>query len=156
MNKNAIEGRILSFGAVIVGAIAVFIFSAVFAAPRAHAYAIGPLPTGTASGGYDFAGSLQNLFSPFTGFINNLKWKNNTTINTHGEATGTWPTVNVTPIVASGAQNILTRWFGKFDDWFYGMTGMRLSGIFSGALNVFAWMLGLAHDAIGWMRGLFH
>ena len=104
MEKN----RVMFFGAAIVGVVAIFLFSAVsfgaVAAPRAHAYAVGsvapemPAPasvattTGSAGGssagalgaggGSDVGTSLQNLISPFTGFVSSLKLNNNTTANT--------------------------------------------------------------------------
>lgn len=149
------------FGAATVGVIAVFIFSIAFfgGVQKARAYAIGSLPTdtgaGTASGSYDFGGSLQNLVSPFTGFIDSLKWNSNTTIDTHGESSA-FPTVNLTPVVENGVQNILSQWGSEFDNWFYGVSGVHLSGIFYVLLNAIAWTLGLAQNVVNWLLGLFH
>jgi hypothetical protein len=167
MKKNAL----MFFRAAIIGVVAVFIFSAVsiafgiLAVPQAHAYAVGSTaPTGITSGAgaaglggssYDIGNSLQVLVSPFTGFLNNLKLNNNTTINPGGMGT-TWPTVNMTPVVASSVQNILGQWIGEFDNWFYSVTGVQLSGILVVLLNLFSWALGLAQQAVNWLLGLFH
>jgi phage-related protein len=155
--------------AAIVSMVVVFIFlGAIGATPRAYAYAVGVVPppagampgtsTGTdnvAGSSYDIGGSFQNLISPFTGFINNLKWNNNATINTNDTAGTTWPVINFTPIVGSAFRNLLSQWFGKFDNWFYGVTGIQLSRILIAILNVFSWALGLAQQAVNWLLGLF-
>jgi hypothetical protein len=156
------------FGTAIVSVIAIFIFfGAIMPVSHAHAYAIGSVPTNTgtgasAGGSYNIGSSLQNLISPFTGFINSLKFNNNTTINPSGMSTGIngtsfiWPTVNLTPVLESSVQNILSQWFSQFDNWFYGMTGVQLSGIMVAILGAFSWVLGLAQQVVNWLVGLFH
>jgi hypothetical protein len=135
---------------------------------QAHAYAVGSVPpnagTDTSAGGssYDFGSSLQNLVSPFTGFVNNLKFNNNTTINSSGASSAvngtsfTWPTVNMAPVLENTVQNTLSQWFSQFDNWLYGATGIQLSGIMVAILGVFSWALGLAQQAVTWLLGLFH
>lgn len=168
MDKVARKNSMMFFGGTaIVSAIAIFIFSVIFAAPQAaHAYAIGsvspnssPVPgqsATTAGGSYDVGGSFQNLISPFTNFFSSLKLNNNTKINTGGQTSG-FPSVNLTtPAVSTGAQNILSQWLGEFDNWFYGISGVHLSGIFQVLLNAIAWTLGLAQRVVNWLLGLFH
>jgi hypothetical protein len=169
--KNALKNCVMFFGAAIVGVIAIFIFfGAIMPAPQAHAYAVGSVPTNigagagssAGSGSYDFGRSFQNLISPFTGFVNSLKFNNNTTINVNGmnnaiNSTGfSWPTVNLTPILESSVQNTLSQWVSQFDNWFYSVTGVQLSGILVAILGVFLWALGLAQQAVNWLLGLFH
>jgi hypothetical protein len=166
--KNALKNCAMFFGATIIGVIAIFIFfSATMLVSQAHAYAVGSVPsnvgTGTSAGGsYDFGSSLQNLVSPFTGFVNSLKFNNNTTINPSGASSAvngtsfTWPTVNVAPVLESTVQNTLSQWFNQFDNWLYGATGVQLSGIMVAILGVFSWVLGLAQQAVNWLLGLFH
>ncbi len=159
------------FGTAVVGMIAFFIFfGAIMPVSPAHAYAVGSVPTGVsagASGGtagsnYNIGTSFQNLISPFTGFINGLKLNNNMTINPNGVSSGmngtsfTWPTVNLTPVLESAVQNTLSQWFSQFDNWFYGVTGVQLSGIMVAILGVFSWALGLAQQAVNWLLSLFH
>jgi hypothetical protein len=157
---------LMFFKTAIVGMIAVFVFSAAFAAPQAQAYAVdsvsgaGSTPslttTGVSNGSYDFGNSFQNLVSPFTGFVNNLKWNNGTTtINTNG-VSFSWPTINVTPVSKNTFQSTLSQWFGEFNTWFYSVTGIQLSGILAALLNLFSWVLGLAQQAVNWLLGLFH
>jgi hypothetical protein len=169
--KNALKNCAMFFGAAIVGVIAIFIFfGAIMPVPQAYAYAVGSVPTniGTGAdssargGSYDFGSSFQNLISPFTGFINNLKFNSGTTINVNGAnnaMTGagfSWPTVNVAPVLESTVQNTLSQWFSQFDNWFYGATGVQLSGIMVAILGVFSWALGLAQQVVNWLLGLFH
>jgi hypothetical protein len=170
MKKNCV----MFFGAVVVG---VFVVG-IFAAPQARAYAIGSVspeapempvaPTssintiGASGANYDFGNSLQSLISPFTGFINSLKFNNNTTMNSGNVSTGingvslSWPTVNLTPVLESTVQNTLSQWVSQFDNWFYGVTGVQLSGIMVAILGVFLWALGLAQQVVNWLLGLFH
>ncbi len=171
--KNALKNCVMFFGAVIVGIVALFIlFGAIMPVPQAHAYAIGSVSpaasmpslttTGTGGTSYGIGNSFQNLISPFTGFINSLKFSNNTPINPSGMSTGingtsfTWPTTNLTPVLESSVQNTLSQWFSQFDNWFYGVTGVQLSGIMVAILGVFSWALGLAQQAVNWLSGLFH
>jgi hypothetical protein len=166
--KNALKNCVMFFGAAIVGVIAIFIFfGAIMPVPQAHAYAIGSVPPnitpGAAAGGsYDFGSSLQNLVSPFTGFINSLKFNNKTTMNPSKMSTGmngtsfTWPTVNLTPVIKSTVQNTLSQWIGEFDNWFHGVTGVQLSGIMVAILGAVSWVLGLAQQVMNWLLGLFH
>lgn len=159
------------FQTAIVSVVAVFLFSAIslaaFTAPQAHAYAIGSVPpsvgTGASAGAnYNVVSSLQNLISPFTGFINSLKFNTSTTINSGGVSSEInsinfrWPTVNLTPVLASSAQNILSQWISQFDNWLYGATGVQFSGIMVAILGVLSWALGLAQQAVSWLLGLFH
>lgn len=178
MKKNCV----MFFETAIVGVVAVFLFVGAgvtvgaFVVPKAHAYAIGATATTTTDGtsaagasagtSYDIGSSLQNLISPFTGFINSLKFNNNTTINANSitnavgggtNSTGfTWPTVNITPVLESGIQNTVSQWLSQFDSWVYQNTGVQLSGIFVVILNLFSWVLGLAQQAVNWLLGLFH
>jgi hypothetical protein len=169
--KNALKNCAMFFGTAIVGVIAIFVFfGAIMPVPQAHAYAIGSVPTNTgtsvgsnaAGGSYDFGSSFQNLVSPFTGFVNSLKFNNNTTINPNGISSGingtsfSWPTVNLTPVLGNSVQNTLSQWFSQFDNWFYGATGVQLSGIMVAILGVFSWALGLAQQVVNWLLGLFH
>ncbi len=171
MMRNALKNRAMFFGAAIVGMIAIFIiFGAMMPVPQAHAYAVGSVPAGiptaasggTASTSYNIGASFQNLISPFTGFINGLKFNNNTTINPNGLGGGmngtnfTLPTVNLTPILESTVQKTLSQWFGQFDNWIYSMTGVQLSGISLVILEAFSWVLGLAQQVVNWLLGLFH
>ena len=131
------QQRVISFTTVIPSVIAVFLFSIAFAAPQARAYAIGSTTGSAASAGsgsaagssYDVGNSFQNLISPFTGFIDQLKWNNNTTINPSGASGTIPPASNLAPVAASDVQNMLGKWFSQFDNWFRGVTGVQLSGI---------------------------
>lgn len=179
MKKVAIKNRITFFGGTaIVGLVAIFIFSvgftdAILTAPQAHAYAIGSAPpAGSVSSmpstpsmpiinsinstdyNFDFGNSFQNLVSPFTSFIDSLKW-NNTTFNASG-GTSALPTINLTPTLESGIQNTFSQWLSEFDNWFYGISGVQLSGIFYALLSVTAWALGLAQQVVNWLLGFFH
>jgi hypothetical protein len=167
MERNCV----ISFATAICGVVAVFLFSIVVSAPQAHAYAVGSVPTNVTPGaiatagagaGYDIGGSLQNLISPFTGFINSLKFNNNGTTNPSGMSTGmnsasfTWPTVNLTPVLESTVQSTLSQWISEFDNWLYSVTGVQLSGIMAAILGVFLWALRLAQQVVNWLLGLFH
>jgi len=123
-------------------------------ADRAAAYAIGQTGTAAATGSssYDFNSSLQNLISPFTGFMNDLKWNNNTSITTNGSAGYTPPNLNMGP----GLTNIFTNWLNQFNGWVYARTGIKLSGIVYVFLNILSWTLHLAEAAVNWLLGLFH
>lgn len=183
MKKVASKNRMVFLGGTaIVGVVAIFTFfvmAAAFAAPQAHAYAVGstppsngPMPvapadysggagtgisggSGAGAGSYNVDNSLQNLVSPFTNFMNSLKWNNNTTINTGGMTSG-FPTINLTPTLEGGIQNTVSQWLSQFDNWFYSVTGVQLSGIFYVLLNAIAWTLGLAQRVVNWLLGLFH
>jgi hypothetical protein len=139
----------------IVGVFAVFLFSAIVVAPRTYAYEVGATST-NGVGSYNFGSSLQNLVSPFTGFINSLKWNNSATVNTNGTPGTTWPTVNLTPVIESTVQNTLSQWVSQFDNWLYGATGIQLSGIMTAILGAFLWAIGLAQQAVNWLLGVFH
>jgi hypothetical protein len=156
--NNASKNCAMFFGTATIGVIAVFVFSA----SPAHAYAVGPATPSTGSGSYDFGSSLQNLTSPFTEFVNSLNWNNSTTTNPSGANGGingtnfAWPTVNITPVLESNVQNVLSQWLSQFDDWFYRTTGVQLSGIIVATLSLFSWALGLAQQVVNWLLGLFH
>jgi hypothetical protein len=169
--KYALKNCALFFGTAIVGMIAIFIFfNTIMPVSRAYAYAIGSVPTGlpvvasvgTAGSNYNIGTSLQNLISPFSGFINSLKFNNNTMINPNSAGAGanganfTWPTVNLTPILESTIQNTLSQWFRQFDNWLYGVTGLQLSGILTAILGIFSWALGLAQQAVNWLLSFFN
>ena len=147
------------FGTEIVGTVTVFLFSGIVTAPQAHAYAVDPsagtdITTGVNNTNYDVGGSLQNLVSPFSAFINQLKWSDTT-----GNANGTnftLPTVNLTPVLQSTFENALSQWLNEFDTWFFSVTGVQLSGIVIALLSLFAWALGLAQQVVSWLLGLFH
>jgi hypothetical protein len=162
MKSNAKKNDMVFLGGTVVVAIAVFISFGIFAAPRsARAYAVGAVTTNAATAGatggdYNIGGSLQNLISPFTGFVNSLKFNNNMTINTGGTVQSYPTVVNLTPAISNGARNIMSQWLSQFDNWFYGVSGVRLSGIFYVILNALAWTLGLAQRAVNWLLGLFH
>jgi len=161
MNSNANKNRMMFLGGpIVVIAIAIFVFIGIFCATQpAHAYAIGTIATntvGSTGSDYNIGGSFQNLISPFTGFVNSLKFNNNTLINPGGPAQSFPSGVNLTSVTTSGVQNILSQWLSQFDNWFYGISGVRLSGIFYVLLNAIAWTLGLAQGAVNWLLGLFH
>jgi phage-related protein len=139
--------------------VAVFIFF-LLSAPHANAYLIGsstgqtpiwPTASSTPTSTYDVGSSLQNLFSPFSSFIDSLKFTNSTTINIHGTS-APLPSLNITPVL----ENILTSWLTQFDNWFYGLTGVRLSGIVFFLLNIFSYVLNFAQKVVNWLLGLFH
>ena len=112
---------------------------------NARAYVVGSSGNAGATD-YSFNSSLQNLFSPFQQFFNNLKGSNNTTIDIHPVA-GSWAQpISLLPIIQ--------QWFSQFDDWFYHLTNVRLSGFLVMILSVFAWVLGLAKGATDWLLGL--
>ncbi len=143
MNRNAST----SFTVVAISIFAIFIFS--FAsAPHAEAYAIG---SDTPGNDYSVSTSFQNLLSPFDGFIEDLQGSNNVSISLPAAST-TLPSLNI----SSGLKNILVGWLTEFDNWFYGLTGVRLSGIFFVLLNAILWCLHLAEDVVNWLLGLFH
>ena len=144
------------FGAAIVGVITVFVFLVAMPAPRARAYEVGSTTTGVSGGSYDIGSSLQNLVSPFSGFINSLKFNESApTVNANG-VSFSWPTINATPVLENTFQNTLSQWFSEFDAWFYSVTGVQLSGIMLALLNLFSWVLGLAQQVVNWLLGLFH
>lgn len=140
--------------------VAVFIFFVgvgIFLAapmPQARAYAVGPLPSSTTNN-YNPTNSLENLFAPFTNFVENLVGSNKTTINVGG-GPSSYPTVNLAPDLTSGAQNFFSRWVSEFDNWVYAKTGVQLSGIFVVLLDATSWTLGLAQEVVKWLLGLFH
>jgi hypothetical protein len=138
--------------------IAVFLFSGVFAAPQAHAYAVGTSTASTSIGGSDYnvGSSLQNLVSPFTTFFQSLQWNSSASINLNGTPGTTWPVVNFTPVVEGALQGWLTTWFSEFDNWFYHLTGVQLSGIMFAILSVLSWVLRLTENVVNWLLGLFH
>lgn len=151
-------------GAAIAGVVAVFVFSIVFATPQAHAYAIGSAPgggsgAGGAVTGYNFGASLQNLISPFTNFINGLKGSGNGMINVNG-ASVPLPSINLNGVSASvsgpNVQNLLSQWISQFDNWFYSVSGVQLSGIMVALFSLLLWVLGLAQQVVNWLVGLFH
>lgn len=151
----------ISFATAICGVVAVFLFSIIVSAPQAHAYAVGA-GSSVAGGSYDIGSSLQNLISPFTGFINSLKFNNNGTANPSGMSTGmnsasfTWPTINLAPVLESTVQSTLSQWISEFDNWLYSVTGVQLSGVTVAILGVFLWALRLAQQVVNWLLGLFH
>ncbi len=145
----------LFFSTAILGMAAIFIISA---PNNAKAYAISSTgqPLGAQSsasagtstnfdGNYDFNGSFQNLISPFKSFFNNLSWNTSTVINIHPTST-ILPPVNITP----GVQNI----FIQFDNWFYSLTNIRLSGFAAIILSGLSWTLGVAKGIADWLLGL--
>jgi hypothetical protein len=128
----------------------------VISAPRASAYAVGSATdtgSGSAAGSYNFSDSLQNLISPFTGFINDLKWNSGTTIKVNGKP-GFTPPANLN--VAPQLENLVRQWLTEFDNWFYGISGLQLSGIVYAFLSALSWVLNLANSAVNWLLGLFH
>ena len=62
----------------------------------------------------------------------------------------------MTPVLESTFQNSLSQWFGEFNNWFYGISGVQLSGILIVILNLFSWVLGLAQQVVNWLLGVFH
>lgn len=158
MQKGARKNYMMFFGsAAIAGTIAVFIFFIIFAAPQAYAYAIGGTSSAGISG-YNFDNSLQNLISPFTNFMSNLAGGGNQSINVNGTNVAL-PKVNVnisTSATSASIQNLLSQWVSEFDNWFYSVTGVQLSGIMVALLNLLLWVLGLAQQVVNWLVGLFH
>jgi hypothetical protein len=126
----------------------VFIFF-VGATPRAHAYEISS--TAAVGGNYDVGGSLQNLISPFKGFINDLQWTNSTPIDLHLTSTPL-PPLNIAGVL----ENIARQYLSQFNTWFAQSTGIQLSGIVLLVLNVISWTLHAAQDLVNWLLGLFH
>ena len=160
MEKN----RVMFFQVAIVGVIAIFLFLGtfdIFAAPQAHAYAIGSSATAGANapgGSFNIGSSLQNLVSPFTNFFNSFHGNSNGAINVNGTNVAL-PSVNVsisTSATGASVQNLLSQWVSEFDNWFYGVSGVQLSGIMVAILGVFSWALGLAQQVVNWLVGLFH
>jgi hypothetical protein len=100
---------------------------------------------------YNFDGSFQNLVSPFQSFFQSLKWNTSATTQIYPTST-VIPSLNISPSL----QNTLTQSFTDFDNWFYGLTGMRLSGIIVVILNIISWALGLILGVVNWLLGLFH
>jgi hypothetical protein len=142
-----------------LGAVAVFVFTVA----NANAYAVqstgqplggqpsqAPMPTGVNSN-YNFGGSFQNLISPFQNFFNSLQWNGSTTFQISPTST-MLPPITVSPSL----QNTLTDPFTQFDNWFYGLTGVRLSGIVVAILSIISWALGLVLAVVNWLLGLFH
>jgi hypothetical protein len=171
------------FATATISVIAVFLFLAATPVPQARAYAIGangqngissqPLVgggNGAAGSSYNVGNSLQGLVSPFTGFINSLKWTNNTSLHINNtpvnvnintvlgvnNASSGIPTITMTPISQIDVQNMFSQWLGAFDNWFYGVTGIQLDGALTVVLNVFSWAFGLAWQGVNWLLGLVH
>lgn len=124
----------------------------------ANAYAVLPngQPVGNQSSGpstaatslnanYDFNGSFQNLISPFESFMRSLQWNNSTNIMVHPISTSVPPT-NITP----GLQNAFTQ----FDNWFYALTNIRLSGFFAVIATSILWILEIAKGIADWLLRL--
>lgn len=133
----------LSFLAVASCVVAIFVLRA---PDTAYAYAIGST-TGTSTGfntTYDFNGSFQNLILPFKSFFNSLQLNTSTTINIHPTSV-VMPPINITPV----AQNI----FSQLDNWFYGLTHIQLSGLFTGIYNGILWILGILNGIVNWIWG---
>jgi hypothetical protein len=125
----------------------------------AHAYAIPststsqPMISTGVNSDYNFSGSLQNLFSPFQGFFQSLQWNTSATTDIDINPTSTpIPAINISPSL----QNNLTQPFTDFDNWFYGLTGFRLSGLVVAVLSGLSWALGIAKGIVDWLLGLFH
>ncbi|HUC01728.1 MAG TPA: hypothetical protein VMA75_02385 [Candidatus Paceibacterota bacterium] len=152
MNKVA---TITRMAALFIFPLVVFVAAFVAVpAPQVRAYAVGPLPSSTTNN-YSPTNSLENLFAPFTNFVQNLAGSSHTTINVGG-GSASYPTVNLAPDLTHGAQNFLSQWLGEFDNWVYAKTGVHLSGIFVVLLNAISWTLGLAQEVVRWLLGLFH
>ena len=98
---------------------------------------------------------MENLFAPFTSFVEHLVGSAKTTINTSGP-NPSYPTINLAPSIENGTQNILSKWLSEFDSWVYKETGVQLSGIFVVLLDAIEWTLGLAQGVVKWLLGLFH
>lgn len=129
----------------------------IFGATNAHAYAVsstgaplGGQPQPSTSSGvnanYNFDGSFQNLVSPFKDFFNSLQWNNSATVNIVPASTA-MPPINI----SSSLQNTLSQPFVAFDNWFYGLTGVRLSGIVVVILNIISWALSAILGAVNWL-----
>lgn len=153
MTRSPQKNRMMFFGPTIVTVVFAVAFFAV-PASQANAYAVGTVPPGTTNN-YSPANSLENLFTPFTNFFQDLAGSNNTSINVGGGPTS-YPTVNLGSDLTDGAQNFLSQWVAEFDNWVYAKTGIQLSGIFIVLLGAISWTLGLAQQVVNWLLGLFH
>jgi hypothetical protein len=127
----------------------ILIGAAVSATPTiANAYAIPSASSTTSSSldhSYNFDGSFQNLISPFQNFFNSLEATSTTDLAIHPTST-MMPALTIPPT----AQNI----FGEVDNWFYGLTGFRLSNIAIYILTGLSWILGIAKNISDWLLGL--
>jgi len=160
------------FATATISVIAVFLFLAAAPVPQARAYAVANdgSSSGTVGSGYDIGSSFQGLISPFTGFINSLKWSNttslqlnntpvnvniNSVIGVNNSSSGI-STITITHISQTDVENTFSQWFGEFDNWFYGVTGIQLNGALTVVMNVFSWTFGLAWQGVNWLLGLVH
>jgi hypothetical protein len=118
---------------------------------KANAYAVpssGAQSSATSStldSSYDANNSFQNLISPFQNFFENLQSTNSSSVDIYPTSTMV-PPINITP----GVQNIFTQ----FNDWFYGLTGFRLSGLVVVVLTGLSWILGIAKGISDWLLAL--
>ena len=135
----------LLFLATASGVIAVLIF--MVAPSHAQAYAVTPTTSSGFDTNYNFGGSFQNLISPFQNFVKGVQWNTSTNINVR-PAGSTAPMINITPD--------LQNFFAPVDNWFYGLTGFRLSSIVVIILTGLSWALGIAKAIVDWLLGLFH
>lgn len=104
-----------------------------------------PVQIGTSTGfngDYNVGGSFENLISPFQNFFKSFQWDTSTVIDIHPTST-MMPTINITP----GVGNIFTQ----IDGWFYGLTNIRLSGLFVIILSGLSWTLGVAKEIADWL-----
>jgi hypothetical protein len=122
--------------AMIVGVVAVFIF---FTASAKAATLQSSL-----SNGYDIASSAENLISPFKSFFDSFHWTTNIDIQ---PSTSTWPIVNVPPTI----QNLFQNLFWEFNNWFYGVTNIKLSGIALSVANGYSWLWGNIIGVFDWL-----
>lgn len=121
----------------------VFLFSPV----RTEAYATGPVtPSASSSSlastsnGFDLAGSLKGLISPFTSFFNSIQTTGNTISIAAGNATsGVTVTVDATPYI------------NQFDTWFYGFTGVNIQVYTTAIHHFFVWLFGALGGIVTWV-----
>ncbi len=124
-----------------------------FAAPKARAYALEPLPPaanpGAAIGqGYNFSNSFQNLISSFTAFFDNMKNTNGTVSITGGSAGGSGIPNGVTVTVD------WRSYVQRFDVWFYNATGVQIQWLTTFIVNIFAWIVGTLQGIATWVAGI--
>lgn len=147
-----------AFVASVAAAVPLVVFVAlVGVAPKeAHAYAVGPVspPSVGNSGapigqGYDFTNSFQNLISSFTSFFNNIK-NTNGTVSIAGNPTGVSNGVPPGVTVTVDWQSYVSR----FDQWFYGATGVNIGWLTGFIIRFFAWLFGALQGVVTWIAGL--
>lgn len=122
-----------TFTKIFAAALIVFFLSSA----TAGAYAIGSPNPST-------AGGLNDLWTPFQNFVNNIN-----SISTNSFTMST-PAVPSSGTLTTEAQN----GFQEFDAWLYGIMGFHISGLFVAILTIFSWILGWLQSGVNWLLGL--